>query len=479
MDAGGSVSFTTTFATRKPVCYGPVTIPANTLMKKLALHWKILIGMAAGIAIGALAAFLASRGVEWGDAYGPKEFVVDWLKPFGTIFINLLKLIAIPLIIASLIKGVSDLKDISKLSWMGGRTIAMYLGTTVVAVTLGLLIVNLVRPGTSITEETREQLLGGFSEAAQTKIDVATAQKGMGPLQPLIDLVPGNIFAAATSNGNMLQVIFFAIFFGIGLILLEEEQARPVKAFFDGLNEVILKMIDLIMLAAPYGVFALMAAIVVEAPNAEVFYALIWYSICVLIGLGMMVFAFYPALVVAFTQRGYGFFFRGISPAQLLAFSTSSSAATLPVTMERVEEHMGVEREVTSFVLPIGATVNMDGTSLYQAVAAVFIAQAFGIQLDIQSQLTIVLTATLASIGSAAVPGAGMVMLVIVLGAIGVPEAGLALIFAVDRVLDMCRTVVNVTGDATVSMLVAKSVGKLGEPHVKEWHDHYKNPPRE
>jgi Na+/H+-dicarboxylate symporter len=265
----------------------------------------------------------------------------------------------------------------------------------------------------------------------------------------------------------MLQVIFFVIMFGVGLILIPEEQARPVKVFFDSLNEVILKLIDLIMLAAPFGVFALLAAMVVETPSWEVFVALMLYSVCVVVGLATMIFAVYPLLVCSFTGKSYGYFFRGIAPAQLLAFSTSSSAATLPVTMERVEEHLGVDEEVASFVLPIGATVNMDGTSLYQAVAAVFIAQVYALDLTLYQQLTIVVTATLASIGTAAVPSAGIVMLVIVLNAINVPAAGIALILAVDRVLDMCRTVVNVTGDATVSMLVAKSVGKLGDPHEK------------
>jgi Na+/H+-dicarboxylate symporter len=356
---------------------------------------------------------------------------------------------------------------------MGGRTIALYLFTTVVAICVGLLVVNIAGPGRGVTESTRDGLIKDFTEKANTKIAAAASQKESGPLQPLVDVVPDNIFKAATSNGEMLKVIFFVIFFGIGLILVPAEKAKPVKDFFDGLNEVILKMIDLIMLTAPFGVFALLAGLVVDTPSLDLFVALLKYSVCVFAGLAFMVFVFYPSLVRFVTGRSYGSFMKGISPAQLLAFSTSSSAATLPVTMERVEEHLGVKREVSSFVLPIGATVNMDGTSLYQAVAAVFIAQAFGMDLGLEKQLTIVVTATLASIGSAAVPGAGMVMLVIVLGAIGVPEQGLALIFAVDRVLDMCRTTVNVTGDATVAMLVAKSVGKLGDPNVKNWDDHY------
>ena len=332
----------------------------------------------------------------------------------------------------------------------------------------------MIQPGKGIKEETRAQLSKDFAQDAQARIQSAEEQQSKGPLQPLVDLVPDNIFKAATSNGNMLQVIFFAIFFGVGLILVPEEKSAPVKNFFDGINEVVLKLIDLIMLAAPFGVFALLATQVVRTPSWDVFAALAWYAGCVVLGLGLMVFVFYPSMVALFTGKNPAFFFRGISPAQLLAFSTSSSAATLPVTMERVEEHLGVDEQVARFVLPIGATVNMDGTSLYQSVAAVFIAQAFGLDLSLSDQLTIILTATLASIGSAAVPGAGMVMLVIVLGAIGVPVEGLALIFAVDRILDMCRTTVNVTGDATVSMLIAKSVGKLTTPHVKEWDDYYR-----
>ena len=428
----------------------------------MPLHLRILLGMFLGLVVGYLARLV-----------GGGEYVTDWVEPFGTIFINSLKMIALPLVVASLVKGVSDMKDLSKLSSLGGKTIALYLFTTVVAVSVGLLVVNLVAPGSSIDEATRETLASASADKAQEKINLAVEQQEQGPLQPLVDLVPDNLFAAATSNGNMLQVIVFVIFFGIGLILTPEEKAAPVKSFFDGLNEVILKLIDLIMLGAPYGVFALMAALVVNIESWTVFQALLIYMVCVVAGLAVLILGFYPGLVVAFTGRSYSSFFRGISPAQLLAFSTSSSAATLPVTMERVEEHLGVDEDVASFVLPIGATVNMDGTSLYQAVAAVFIAQAFNIDLSFTDQLAIVLTATLASIGTAAVPSAGIVMLVIVLGTIKVPEEGIALIFAVDRVLDMCRTVANVTGDATVSMLVAKSSGLLHDPHPREWDDNY------
>ena len=419
-------------------------------MKKLALHWKILIGMFAGVIFGALMAQLP-QGAQW---------VSDWIKPLGTIFINALKLIAMPLILASLIKGVSDLKDLSSLSAMGGRTIGIYICTTVFAVSLGLGLVNLIRPGDSIQESTREELVEAYKAGADEKRAVAQQQREAGPLQPLVDLVPANIFQATTNNRNMLQVIFFAIFFGVGMILIPKEKSEPLKQFFEGLNEVILKMIDLIMLAAPYGVFALLAALVVESPSLDLFQALGMYALTVVLGLILLVF-FYLIFVRTYAGISPRHFMQAMSPAQLLAFSTSSSAATLPVTMERVEEGLGVDEEVASFVLPVGATVNMDGTSIYQAIAAVFIAQAFGMDLSLSAQLGIILTATLASIGAAAVPGAGMVMLVIVLGQAGIPEAGLALIFAIDRPLDMCRTITNVSGDAAVSTVVAKSLYKL------------------
>ncbi len=431
-------------------------------MKKLALHWKILIGMLFGVVFAVLMVQF-----EWG-----KDFIKDWISPFGKMFINALKLIAVPLILASLIKGVSDLKDISKLSKMGGKTIAIYVATTVIAVSVGLMVVNVVQPGKSISEETRNELLESYKNDAAQKKEAAVKQKDAGPLQALQDLIPDNIVSASSDNKNMLQIIVFAIFFGIGLILIPEDKSTPVKSFFDGFNEVILKLIDLIMLAAPVGVFALLASLVAESPSLDLFNALLWYAFSVVLGLALLL-LIYVLIVKIFTKKSPGFFFRGISPAQLLAFSTSSSAATLPVTMERVEEHLGVDEDIASFVLPIGATINMDGTSLYQAVAAVFIAQAFGMDLSLGAQLGIIVTATLASIGSAAVPGAGMVMLVIVLGQAGIPEAGLALIFAIDRPLDMCRTTINVTGDAAVSMVVANSFGMLKEPHEKKWDDNY------
>jgi len=436
-------------------------------MKKLALHWQILIGMVLGLLFGYLMTL-----TSWGPG-----FVTDWIKPVGAIFIKLLKLIAIPLIIASLIKGISDLKDISKFRNIGLRTIITYVGTTVVAITIGLVLVNIVQPGDGVSEETIAKLTETYANdgGVQSKIMEATKQKQSGPLQFLEDMVPDNAFKAFSNNGSMLQVIFFSIFLGISMLLIGEKDAKPLKRLFDSLNDVILKMVDLIMLMAPIAVFALLANVVVSSGDPDLLLALLKYAGTVVVGLLIMI-VFYITLVAFYTKKSPFWFLKEISPAQLLAFSTSSSAATLPVTMERVEEHIGVDKEVSSFVLPVGATINMDGTSLYQAVAAVFISQALAFDLTFADQLTIVLTALLASIGSAAVPGAGMVMLVIVLESIGFPAdrfpIALALIFAVDRPLDMCRTVINVTGDATVSMLVAKSVGKLGKPKIKEWDDH-------
>ena len=478
-------------------------------MKKLALHWKILIGMVLGVVF----AFIL-LSTSWGkemvilkeipasqeivqeivdgeivttikevDAKVVRTtraeyFISRWVKPFGTIFINLLKLIAVPLILASLIKGISDLKDIAKIKKMGLRTIGIYVVTTLVAIIIGLGIVNTVKPGTGMPKDTIEKIKLKYADSddVSDKLNKAAAQKDAGPLQALVDIFPQNIFKAM-GEAKMLQVIFFALFVGICLLLIPEKQAKPMIDIFDSLNEVVMKMVDLIMLFAPYAVFALLANVIVAFDDPEILLKLVSYGLCVLGGLILMI-VFYLAVVSIYTKKSPIWFLQQISPAQLLAFSTSSSAATLPVTMERVEEHLGVDKEVSGFVLPVGATINMDGTSLYQAVAAVFIMQVLTPNdITLQTQLIIVFTALLASIGSAAVPSAGMVMLVIVLESVGfAPELlpiGLALIFAIDRPLDMCRTTVNVTGDATVSMLVAKSLDKLHDPKPKNWDDNY------
>ncbi|MDO4229020.1 MAG: dicarboxylate/amino acid:cation symporter [Capnocytophaga sp.] len=418
--------------------------------KKLELHWQIFIGML----LGGLLALLMLQ-FPWG-----KNFVLDYIKPFGNMFIKSLKLIAIPLILASLIKGIADLKDISKFSIIGTRTVILYLSTTILAVSIGLVVANIIQPGKILTEETRKELMAGYQAQASTNIEVAHKQKEARPLDPIENLIPDNLFNAATDNVNMLQIIFCAMLFGFAMILISEEKTKPVKDFFDSLNDIILKVIDLIMKFAPYGVFALIAGLIVEIPNAEMLSALLVYALSVIIGLSIMM-GVYCLLVWTFTRKTPKFFLKNLAPVQLLAFSTSSSSATLPLTMETTEKKLGVDEEVASFVVPLGATVNMDGTSLYLGIAAIFIAQAFAMDLSLTAQLGIVATATLASIGTAGVPGASIAMLVIILEQAGIPEAGLALILAIDRPLDMLRTVINVTGDVCVAMVVGKSVGKL------------------
>ncbi|NQU35864.1 MAG: dicarboxylate/amino acid:cation symporter [Bacteroidetes bacterium] len=419
-------------------------------MRKIAFHWKILIGMLLGIGWGLLA--INSGWLQFTDYY---------IKPWGTIFINLLKLIAVPLIVVSLIGGVSNLKDISKLSRIGLKTIGLYILTTVLAITIGLIVVNITNPGKVFPEEKTAIFKEKFSENVAEKQSSAEQFKSNSPLQFLIDIVPSNIIDAMTDNTKMLQVIFFAILFGIAMVMLPEKQIQPVKDFIDSLNHIVLKLIDIIMASAPYGVFALLGSLIVDiagddpADTLSLFAALGVYGLSVIIGLLIMIFGVYPLFIKFFTGIKYSQFARKIIPVQLLAFSTSSSAATLPLTMETAEEKLGINNETASFVLPLGATINMDGTSLYQAVAAIFLAQVYGMELGLSGQLTIILTATLASIGSAAVPGAGMVMLVIVLASVGIPTEGIALIFAVDRPLDMLRTAVNVTGDLTITSIIA------------------------
>jgi proton glutamate symport protein len=427
-------------------------------MGKIALHWRIILGIVVGVVLG-----VTLIQFSWGG-----QFIIDWIKPFGTIFINLLKLIAIPLIVVSLVKGVTDLKDITQLSSMGLKTFGIYLVTTVFAISVGLIIVNTIRPGTFISENTRTEMLTSFGGDVDDKVVQATSVSDRGPLQALVDIVPENLIFSASNNGNMLQIIFFTILFGVAMLMLPDSKTDVLKRVFEGGNDVILKIVDIIMLAAPYGVMALIASLIAESPSVDIFKALAAYSLTVILGLAIVTFGVYAAMLKFFGGVNLVSFYKNLSPAQLVAFSTSSSAATLPVTMECVEERIGVHKEVSSFVLPIGATVNMDGTSLYQGVAAVFIAQVFGYDLSLGQQLTILLTATLASIGSAAVPGAGVLMLVIVLESIGVNPAGIALIFAVDRPLDMLRTVTNVTGDATVSVLINKITGNTLNPVISE-----------
>ncbi|MBD3628338.1 dicarboxylate/amino acid:cation symporter [Cyclobacterium sp.] len=434
------------------------------MKKRIPLHTQIIIGLVLGLMVGL---GVVKLGIS-------PDFTLNYIKPVGTIFINGLKMIAVPLVLASLIVGVSNLGDITKLSRIGGKTILTYIFTTALSVTIGLVIVNIFNPGKSLPTDTRDNLMSLYDETADSKSLQAEELKQQSPLQPLVDMVPENVFLAATDNASMLQVVFFAIIVGIALIQIPKSKAEPVIAFFEGLNDVIIKIVGFIMILAPYGVFALMASLIVEItgdnPDSalELLLALLKYSLVVLGGLFFMILFIYPMILKLFTKVRYLDFFKAIRPAQLLAFTTSSSSATLPVTMKQVEEEIGVSEEVSSFVLPLGATINMDGTSLYQGVAAVFIAQALGMDLTLSQQLLIVMTATLASIGTAGVPGAGIIMLIIVLESIGVPAAGIALILAPDRILDMFRTIVNVTGDAMVCTVVASTEGELPEGLVRK-----------
>ncbi|MEC7902138.1 MAG: dicarboxylate/amino acid:cation symporter [Candidatus Neomarinimicrobiota bacterium] len=423
---------------------------------KLELHWKIIIGLVLGLLFGMLA---ATQG--WG------VFVSNWISPFGKIFINLLKLIAVPLVLSSLITGVASLSDLKKLSRIGGRTISIYIATTAVAVTIGLLSVNMLQPGSTVPEDMKSKLQDTYQSSVSGRVEAAEEVKDRSALQPIVDMVPSNFFSSASNNRNMLQVVFVAIIIGIALIQINKNKAKPVLDFFEGINELVIKLVDNIMLMAPYGVFALIADTITSIAGnninnvLELLGALGFYMFAVIIGLLLQTLITYTIVLKLFSKMPLKKFYQGLAPAQLLAFSTSSSGATLPVTMERCEEKLGVSEEVSSFVLPLGATINMDGTALYQAVAAVFIAQTLGMDLTLGAQLTIVLTAVLASIGTAAVPGAGVIMLVIILEAISVPSAGIALILGVDRILDMLRTVTNVTGDASVAVAVASSEGEL------------------
>ena len=466
-------------------------------MKKLPLHTKIVIGLV----LGTIWAF-ASSYLGW------NEFTIDWIDPFGTIFIRLLKFIAVPLVLFSIINGISGLSDVSSLGRLGAKTVSAYMITTFLAIGVGLLFVNVIKPGSHIDETQRiknrlsyeiwlQDNNMGLSQDGQSflsdpeynkylsdaqaeremseserqdledKMQKAEETKDSSPLKFIVDMVPENIILSISNNQLMLQVIFFAIFFGVTIVLLPKDTVAPVVAFVESVNSVFLKMVDIVMRAAPFFVFALLAGVVAKMADTpaevfEIFLGLGSYSITLLGGLFFVVFILYP-LILKLTVAGFSYqdFFKKMSPAQFLAFSTSSSAATLPVTMECVEKGIGVPKKISSFVLPIGATVNMDGTSLHQAVAVIFMAQLHFIDLTIGQQLTIVLTASLASIGAAAVPSAGLIMMIVVLQSVGLNPAWVAIIFPVDRFLDMCRTVVNVTGDATVATLIAKSEGEL------------------
>lgn len=472
-------------------------------MKKMALHWKIIIGMLLGVAWAFLSGWL-----------GWSEFTIRWIDPFGTIFLNLLKLIAVPLVCLSIVSGVASIGAPSRLGKMGGKTLLVIMLNSIIAITVGLLLVNSIRPGAQIKESSRidnridyenwavqsgheikdglnyrsdpslvaiaqtdTDDMGVTTDAAQAisqRIEAAHEIKSGSPLQFLLDIVPENIVLSFSDNNLMLQVVFFGIFFGVCLLLVPEKSNETVLAMVNGVQAVFLKMIEVVMSFAPYFVFALLAGVISKMAGndigkiIDIFKGLSWYTGTVLFGLLLMIFVVYPMMIKLFARdisyRGY---FRAMSEAQTLAFSTSSSAATLPVTMRCIEEKLGVDKKVAGFTVPVGTVINMDGTSMYQAIAVVFLAQLHMIDLTLGQQILIVVMATLVSIGAAPVPGASLVMMILVMEAVGLNPAWVAIIFPVDRILDMVRTVVNVSGDSVVGVIVAKTEGLLNYKEKK------------
>lgn len=417
-------------------------------MKKIPVYLQIIIGLIGGLIVG-LALIIFNL---------PSDWVIDFIKPIGTIFMRLLKMIAIPMVLVSLLLGILSLRDVSRLSAIGLRTIAIYFITTILAISTGLALVNVIKPGLRTPEELRNNLRTLYEENTSTTLVTTPVDQPV--LQPLVDMVPENIFLAFSTNTAILQVVFFTLLLGVAF--MKAKSSAPFVPLLESANTTILKLVDIIMLMAPVGVFALMLSMLVETSGSdankaiELMQSLLWYSFTVILGLSLVVGLVYVTLLKLFTKVPLAKFFKSIRAVQLLAFSTSSSNATLPLTMKRCEEELDVPKEISSFVLPLGATINMDGTSLYQGVAAVFIAQIMGIDLSLFDQIMIVFTATLASIGAAGVPGSGLIMMVIILQAVGIPVEGLAIILAVDRILDMFRTVVNVTGDTVVALIMAR-----------------------
>lgn len=424
-------------------------------MRRLPLHTKILLGMFIGIVWG-----ISASSLGW------VTFTMNWIKPFGSIFVSLLKLVAVPLVIVTIVEGIASLSNMTKLTRIGGKTLAWFFGLSMMSAAIGLTFSLVFDPGKTMPREKTEELKAKYSNEVSSRISSAEEIKKTGPLKILEDMVPDNIFFASQDNRKMLQVIFFSILFGIGIVMSPPEKVKVVRRFFQGVNEVILKIVNIIMLYAPIGVFALIASLIVDlAGNSpteaiSILKVLLYFSLVFILGLVFLVFVVYPLFIRRFTTFGYWEFMKAMGPAELVAFSTSSSAATLPVTLECTEQRLKVRNEIAGFVLPLGITINMHGTAVHQALCAVFIAHAFGHDLTFTQYLIIIFTSTLSSMGSPAVPGAGIIMLLIVLGAIGVEPEGIALILAVDRPLDMLRTIPNILGDAMVAAILEKNEGR-------------------
>lgn len=415
-------------------------------------HWQILLGILLGLVYGVVAVEL-----------GWHAFTTRWIAPWGVIFLNLLKILAVPLVVFSLVAGVASLGSLTDLSRIGGRTVVFFLATTIIAALIGLVAVDLVRPGRALPASVRQSLVQTYRKDVATHASQAAQVGGSGPLAPLVQMVPENVVSAASNNRNLLQIVFLCLLVGVALVKARREVTDRVLPAFEAGFAVVIEIVDLVMLIAPIGVFALVADTITAVPSRTP--GMLWmllgalgiYALTLVGGLILHTFGVYPLILSLFSDVAPRRFFKAMAPAQLVAFSTSSSAATLPVTLEVCNEELGVPNEVTSFVVPLGATVNMDGTAMFLVVAALFIAQATGTQVGVSERWTVVMMAVLGSIGAVAVPSIGIVFLISIVAAIGAPTAGVALVLSVDRILDMLRTVTNVTGDAVVACVVATS----------------------
>lgn len=393
-------------------------------MKKMSLAAKIFIGMALGIALGL-------------GLMGHPDFAVSYVQPFGTIFLNLIKFIVVPLVLFSIMAGIIQLNDVRKIGSIGLKTVAFYLCTTACAIIIGLLFAG---------------LFSGHYMLLETTDLVYEQKSSFSIMETLVGIFPSN-FVTPQANAVMLQVIVIALFMGFGLVLAGEK-ARPARELVESVNAVCLKVMELIIALSPYGVFCLITPVVAKNGPA------VLGSLALVLLTAYLAYVVHMALVYSAALRAMGqmsplAFFKGMAPAMMMAFSSASSVGTLPINMECVEK-MGGRRDIVSFTLPLGATINMDGTAIYQGVCAMFIAACYGVHLTLGQMATIVLTATLASIGTAGVPGAGMIMLAIVLESVGLPVAGIALVAGVDRIFDMGRTTVNITGDAACALIVSR-----------------------
>lgn len=414
--------------------------------RELPTYTKILLGMVAGVILGLLAA-----------NFGFEKPLTNWVTPFGEIFIRLLKLIAIPLVLLSLVKGIGSLQDVTRLATMGGKTLSLYVTSTVLAITLGVILVMTIRPGEMVSADISQGISSSFTESLEERQLAIDAVKDQSPLQPLVNIIPENAISALGDNSQMLQVILLAALIGVATIMVGSTVSRPFLEFVSSLDSIIIKCIDIIMSFAPFGVMSLIATMVCESSgDVSLLGALGLYVLTVVLGLFLMMLLIYPLIISLTTKYSYFEFVKALFPVQLMGFSTSSSAATLATTMKMTDEVLHIPRSVTSFTLPLGVTINMDGTSIYQAIAVIFIAQVMDIDLTTMQLLTIIATTTISSIGTPGVPGGSIVVSMMVLGAVGIPAEGLALILGVDRPLDMLRTSVNITGDVAVSMIVAK-----------------------